>query len=143
MDIVEKAYKLAEKAHAGQVDKAGKDYITHPVAVSGMLEDEEEKCVALLHDVLEDTDVTEEEIREEFSDTIADAVVAMTRGEHETYEDFIRRAKKNPIARKVKMADLTHNMDLSRLPVVTDKDLRRLEKYKRAMEVLKERKIKV
>lgn len=139
MSIIDKAYEIARKAHAGQVDKAGKDYITHPVAVSGMLEGEDEKCVALLHDVLEDTDVTEEEIRKEFGDVIADAVVAMTRGEHESYEDFILRAKQNPIARKVKMADLTHNMDLGRLPVVTDKDLKRLEKYKRAMEVLKEK----
>lgn len=140
MDIVEKAYELAKKAHAGQVDKAGVDYIRHPLAVSRneILVSEEEKCVALLHDVLEDTDVTEEEIRKEFGDVIADGVVAMTRGKKERYEEFILRAKKNPIARKVKMADLSHNMDLSRLPEVTEKDLKRLEKYKRALEVLKE-----
>ena len=138
MTTVEKAHELAKKAHAGQVDKAGKDYITHPEKVSTLVEGEDEKCVALLHDVLEDTDVQEETIRSEFGDTIADAVVAMTRNKGESYEDFIKRAKLNPIARKVKIADLTHNMDLRRIPNVTEKDIQRVEKYKRALKVLQD-----
>ena len=136
MDDYEFALELARRAHAGQVDKAGKDYIRHPMAVAAKLTDPQERVVALLHDVLEDTVVPEAVLRKLFGDTIADAVAALTRNEGESYENFILRAKRNAIARRVKLADLAHNSDSSRLPTVTPADLARLEKYRRAALVL-------
>lgn len=137
MNLVEKALEVATRAHKGQKDKAGMDYITHPIAVASMVEGDEEKCAAYLHDVLEDTDVTEEELRKEFGDVITNAVVALTRKEGEAYLDFVRRAGENKIARVVKIADLTHNMDITRIPNPTDRDFRRVEKYKTAIKLLK------
>lgn len=96
-----------------------------------------DKCAAYLHDVLEDTDVTEEELGKEFGDVITDADVALTRRPGEKYFDFVRRAGENKIARVVKIADLTHNMDITRIPNPTDKDFRRVEKYKTALSLLK------
>lgn len=138
MDRIEIAKALAAKAHAGQVDKAGRPYIEHPIVVSSMLEGEDEKITALLHDVVEDTDVSLDEIRRLFGDTIADAVGCMTHDKSVDYFTYIKKIKNNPIARKVKLADLTHNMDLSRLPEVGESDLKRLEKYKKARMILLE-----
>ena len=132
----ELAKALAAYAHQGQTDKAGRDYLLHPLAVAARMETEEEKTVALLHDVLEDTFVTEATIRNLFGPEIAGAVSAMTHRPEESYEDYIRRLGENPLARKVKLEDLRHNMDLSRLPVVTDQDLQRVEKYRRAFRFL-------
>ena len=123
---------LAAYAHQGQTDKAGRDYILHPMAVADQMDTDEEKTVALLHDILEDTSVTEATLKNLFGPEIADAVISMTRRPGEPYDDYIRRLGKNPLARRVKLADLRHNMDLSRLPVVTDQDLQRAEKYRRA-----------
>lgn len=134
--LIEMADKLAETAHKGQVDKAGVDYINHPRTVASFCEGPKEKVVALLHDVIEDTDVTEQDLRPLFGDELTEAVVTMTHKEGEDYFDYIARIKKNPIARKVKLADLTHNMDTSRIPVLREKDLKRLEKYKRAYVLL-------
>jgi hypothetical protein len=136
MDSISLAKEIATRAHSGQKDRGGSDYILHPLAVADMVEGEDEKVVALLHDVLEDTEFSESSIRVLFGDTITDAVVAMTKQPGEAYEDFILRAKQNPIARKVKLADLHHNSDLSRLKEVTQKDLARLDKYKAAITVL-------
>ena len=133
----ELAKTLAAFAHKGQKDKAGRDYINHPLAVSESLTEETEKTVALLHDILEDTFVTEETLRNLFGDEIADAVVSMTRIDGESYEDYIVRVGKNPISLKVKLADLKHNMDLSRLSVVTEADEKRTEKYKKAESYLR------
>lgn len=131
------AFALAAYAHEGQVDKAGCDYIEHPKMVASNFTDENRIIVALLHDVMEDTFVSEETIRNLFGDEIADACMAMTHFDGEPYLDYVRRAIQNPIARDVKRADLDNNMDLSRLPVVTQKDLDRLEKkYKPALELL-------
>ncbi len=131
------AYELAKRAHSGQVDKAGVDYINHPVAVSDMVYPEEEKTVALLHDVVEDTGITIVCLRALFDDNIVDAVECLTRKSGESYKQYIRRVAENPIARNVKIADLAHNMDLARLPFVTDADFKRNEKYRKAMDFLK------
>ena len=131
------AYELAKRAHSGQVDKAGVDYINHPVAVSDMVYPEEEKTVALLHDVVEDTGITIVCLRALFDDNIVDAVECLTRKSGESYNQYIRRVAENPIARNVKIADLAHNMDLARLPFVTDADFKRNEKYHKAMDFLK------
>ena len=130
------AKAIAAYAHDGQVDKAGKPYILHPIAVSERVTTEDEKVVALLHDVLEDTFVTESTIRNLFSDVITDAIVALTRKPEETYEDFIVRASLNSLSRTVKIADLSHNMDLSRMETITQKDLDRIQKYEKAMTYL-------
>ena len=101
-------------------------------------EEEDEKIAAYLHDVLEDTDIPAEVIKDLFGESILQAVTALTRRDDEDYFAFIRRAKENSIAAKVKMADLRHNSDLSRIAQVTEKDLERLEKYKTAMNMLLE-----
>lgn len=138
MGTVEEAEAFAAKMHEGQTDKAGRPYIEHPRAVASMVDGETEKVVAWLHDTVEDTPATIEQIREMFGDEIADAVAAMTHDKSVPYMDYVRNIKKNPIARKVKMADLSHNMDLSRLANVTEQDLERMEKYKKAYEILKD-----
>jgi (p)ppGpp synthase/HD superfamily hydrolase len=103
-----------------------------------MLETPEEKVVGYLHDTVEDTDVTVEEIRTVFGDEIADAVALMTHADGVPYMDYVKEIGKNPLARKVKLADLTHNMDISRIPDPTQKDYNRIEKkYKPAYECLK------
>lgn len=130
------AKALAAYAHRNQVDKAGKAYILHPLTVSQKLSNETDMIVGLLHDVLEDTDITEATIRNLFGDEIADALVAMTHMPGVPYEDYVRGIAQNPVSRRVKIADLEHNMDMSRLHEVTQKDLKRLEKYQRAKEYL-------
>ena len=137
-ELVRMAELFAESKHLCQVDRAGDAYINHPRYVAGCVDGENEKAVAFLHDTVEDTDATVDEIRGLFGDVIADAVAALTRREHETYMDYIRRVKDNEIARKVKLADLKHNMDLTRLAVVTDEDLRRVKKYGKAYGFLSE-----
>ena len=130
---------MATSAHQGQVDKAGKNYILHPVAVANSLgpDDPDAVVVALLHDVLEDTLVTEQEIVQAFSSEIAAAVRALTRAPQEDYQSFIQRCAKNPLARKVKIADLRHNIDLGRLKKVTAKDEERVQnKYSPALAYL-------
>lgn len=135
-DKVRKAAAFAAEKHKGQEDRAGKPYIDHPKAVAKMLKGEDEKIVALLHDTVEDTDATIDEIREKFGDTIADAVAFLTRPNNVPYMEYIKLVKSNGLARKVKLADLTHNMDMSRLPEVTDEDLKRIEKYREAYDFL-------
>lgn len=136
MDAVEFARAVASYAHNGQKDKAGKPYIMHPIAVSDAVVTEEEKVVALLHDVLEDTFVSEATIRNLFGDTVADAVVTMTKKRGENYADYIRRVSNNPISKAVKLADLEHNMDLSRLNEIQEADLERIKKYEDAKKIL-------
>lgn len=128
--------EFASEKHKGQVDRAGQPYIGHPKAVSKMVKGEDEKIVALLHDTVEDTDATIEEIRSKFGDRIADAVNFLTHRPGVPYMDYVKGIKGNALARKVKLADLTHNMDLSRLPEVTDEDLKRIDKYKEAYDFL-------
>ena len=129
---------IAKLAHRGQTDKAGNDYFAHPEAVAAMLDAPEEKVVGYLHDTVEDTEVTVEDIREIFGDEIADAVALMTHADGVPYMDYVKEVGKNTLARKVKLADLTHNMDIRRIPHPRPKDYDRIErKYKPAYAYLK------
>ena len=130
---VEKAEALARSVHAGQVDKAGVDYIGHPERVAVRMETPEEKVVAWLHDTVEDTGITLEDIGREFGFETAVAVDAVTHRNGESWSRYLCRVKGNEIARKVKIADLIDNSNLSRLPVVKEKDIIRQAKYNRAL----------
>ena len=131
--MLEKAAKLAEKAHQGQVDKGGQPYILHPGRVMEQCETETEKIVALLHDVMEDTPYTLEDLRQEgFSEEVLEALLCLTHREGESYMAYIGRVCENPLAARVKYADLQDNMDLCRIPEPTERDFARLEKYKGA-----------
>ena len=134
MSTLKRAIEIATEAHQGQFDKSGKDYIGHPLRVMGMGKTEEEKIVGVLHDVIEDTDWTFEKLAEEgFSQEIISALRCVTKlSENENYDDFIDRVKKNPLAVAVKINDLTDNMDIRRLPYLSDKDVKRLKKYLKA-----------
>lgn len=134
MSTLERAIKIATQAHQGQFDKAGRDYIGHPLRVMEMGKTEDEKIVGVLHDVIEDTDWTFEKLAEEgFSQEIISALRCVTKlSENENYDDFIDRVKKNPLAVAVKINDLTDNMDIRRLPYLSDKDIKRLKKYLKA-----------
>ena len=131
MNLLQRAVEIAIEAHKGQFDKSGKDYIGHPLRVMEMGKTEEEKIVGVLHDVIEDTDWTFERLAEEgFSDEVIAALKCVTKtSENENYDDFIDRVKKNPLATAVKINDLTDNMDIRRLPYLSDKDVKRLKKY--------------
>ena len=133
----EKAYKIAKKAHLGQVDKAGEDYIKHPEKVASFVKTDEEKAVAYLHDVIEDTELTLENLYEyDFSKEVIEAVDIITKKRGEDYQSYLHSVKKNKLARAVKLADLRHNSDLTRLTKVTEKDIERKEKYQKAINFL-------
>lgn len=134
MSTLDRAIEIATEAHEGQFDKAGRDYIGHPLRVMEMGRNEEEKIVGVLHDVIEDTDWTLEKLAEEgFSQEVISALRCVTKlSENENYDDFIDRVKKNPLAVAVKINDLTDNMDIRRLPYLSDKDVKRLKKYLKA-----------
>ena len=135
--LLEKALHLATRAHKGQIDKAGKPYIFHLIRVSERCSTEEERIVALLHDIIEDTPVTPANLLNEgFSQKIVDAVVSVTRNKGETYADFIHRCRLNSIGRVVKIHDLEDNMDITRLDWITSADVERLNKYLRAYKYL-------
>lgn len=132
-----KAFCVAYKAHKGQKDKGGKPYILHPLTVALHVKGREEKTVALLHDVIEDTDITISNLMEHgFSKNVVQAIVAITKINGETYEEYLSRVNQNKIAKKVKLADLRHNCDLTRLKEVTDRDIRRVKKYNKAISFL-------
>jgi (p)ppGpp synthase/HD superfamily hydrolase len=134
---IERAIAIAVKAHEGQADKAGAPYIYHPLRVMLSLETLEERMAAVLHDVVEDGGVTLEQLRTEgFPDAVVGAVAALTKGDGEDYEAFIRRIGPNRLARRVKLADLRDNSDLSRIANPTERDQARLEKYRRAIAYL-------
>ena len=137
--MLKKAISLAEKAHQGQVDKGGHPYILHPKRVMEKCETTEEKIVAMLHDVMEDTDYTADDLRKEgFSEEIITALFCLTHQEGEGYMEYIERICENSLAVRVKYADLQDNMNLSRIPDLTEKDLARLEKYKLAKKRIEE-----
>ena len=131
-----KAMIIAYNAHNGQEDKSGVPYIFHPIHLAEQMETEEECLVALLHDVIEDTWVTIEQLQTEFSETVVEAVKLLTRDKSVDYMDYIRKIKPNPLARKVKLADLHHNSDPTRMENQTEKDIKRSEKYHKAIEIL-------
>lgn len=133
----EKAMRIAKKAHDGQLDKGGRAYIDHPIAVESVMDTDEEKAVALLHDVIEDTDFTTKHlIQAGLPQGIVGAVDVLTKQKGVSYDAYLAAIRKNPLACKVKRADLLHNSDLSRLPNITEKDLQRNEKYRRALQIL-------
>ncbi len=134
MSTLERAIQIATEAHKGQFDKAGREYIGHPIRVMEMGRTEDEKIVGVLHDVIEDTDWTFERLEAEgFSQEVINALRCVTKtSENENYDDFIDRVKKNPLAAAVKINDLTDNMDIRRLPYLSDKDVKRLKKYLKA-----------
>ena len=135
--MVRKAMKIAYEAHHGQVDKAGVPYIYHPIHLAEQMEDETSICVALLHDVLEDTSISEEELRQKgISSGVIDNIKLLTKGKEEGYMEYLERLKSSEIAVKVKIADLKHNSDVSRLLEITEKDKKRLEKYTEAIKRL-------
>lgn len=129
----ELALQIAQKAHAGQVDKAGKDYILHPMTVASYMDTDTEKAIAYLHDVLEDTDVTVDALRNIFPNEIVDTLITLTHRKDESYFEYIQRVSKSKLAKKVKVADLLHNLDITRIKEPTKQDYERLEKYKKAI----------
>lgn len=130
---IEDAIVLATQSHRGQVDKAGAPYILHPLRVMLRLKGEADRIAAVLHDVIEDTRITEEFLREQgYREEVLRALDALTRREGESYADFIERVAGNPLARRVKLADLADNLDASRLPEITPKDRERLARYQAA-----------
>ncbi|MBR1738351.1 MAG: bifunctional (p)ppGpp synthetase/guanosine-3',5'-bis(diphosphate) 3'-pyrophosphohydrolase [Firmicutes bacterium] len=136
-----KALKIAYKAHEGQTDKCGMPYIFHPFCVAEQLEREDEIITALLHDVAEDTDIGIEELRNEgFDEKVIRALELLTRDKDTPYFDYVEKIKENEIASKVKIADLKHNSDRSRMEAVfgkiDEKAEKRFEKYRKALEML-------
>ena len=132
-----KALNLCFEAHKNQVDKSGLPYVFHPFHVAEQMTDEATTIVALLHDVVEDTDYTLEDLAAEgFGKEILEAVALMTHEDDVPYLDYVAKLKDNPIARAVKLADLAHNSDLSRIGEVDDETKQRLEKYKKAIALL-------
>ena len=139
--LINKAIDIAFSAHKDQRDKAGRPYFMHPVIVASQMNSEYEICTALLHDVIEDTDITIEELEREFPKEITDALRLLTHDDNTAYLDYVREIKKNPIARKVKLADLNHNLDITRIqdnPKLLEGFVRRREKYEKAREILSE-----
>ena len=138
MSTLQRAIEIATLAHQGQVDKAGNDYIGHPLRVMEMGKTEDERIVGVLHDVVEDTEWTFEALQAEgFSREVIDALRCVTKlSEKENYDEFIERVRKNPLAVAVKINDLTDNMDIRRLPYLSDKDVKRLKKYLKAYKKL-------
>lgn len=130
---------MACERHAGQVDKAGQDYIQHPLRVMENVQQPHAKICAVLHDILEDTPTTIDELKVlGFEQKIIDAIIAVTKVNGENRFQAVQRTVKNPIACEVKLADLSDNMDLSRLPKISAKDLIRYKQYQKVQEILKE-----
>jgi len=137
-DKTNKAMKFMYEKHKNQFDKSGLPYIHHPLHVAEEMDDEISTIVALLHDVIEDTDATWEDLEKlDIPKEAIEAIHLMTHDNSISYQDYIERISTNPLARKVKMADLRHNMDPTRIPNMTETDMLRLEKYQRSYEFLK------
>lgn len=135
--LFERAIMIATKAHAGQKDKAGAPYLLHVLRVMLRVDSMDEKIVALLHDVVEDSEITIEELANEgFSKKILKAVELLTKTENKPYEDYIQEIKKNELARVVKLADLKDNMNTSRLKTLKENVKLRIKKYKAAYKIL-------
>ena len=134
-----KALKLCFEAHKNQMDKSGMPYVFHPFHLAEQMQTEETTVVALLHDLVEDTDYTIEDLTSMgFDKNITDAIALMTHADDVEYMNYVRKIKNNPIAKAVKLADLKHNSDLTRLDVVDQKALSRREKYLKAIALLEE-----
>lgn len=137
MDSLSVAIKIACKAHKSQTDKAGAPYILHPLRLIQRFSDEDAMIVAVLHDVMEDSDVGMDFlVSEGFKPIILTAVEALTKRENEPYTDFIERVSRNNLAIKVKIEDIKDNLDLTRLAHIDDSDLNRVKKYHQALHFL-------
>jgi (p)ppGpp synthase/HD superfamily hydrolase len=135
--LLERAVAIAVEAHSGKTDRYGAPYILHPLRVMARVSTDSARIVAVLHDVVEDTDWSFEDLRKEgFPEEILQALDCVTKREGEAYEAFVKRSAGNSLARQVKVADLEDNMDVRRMPAITAEDLSRLEKYRRAWGVL-------
>lgn len=135
------ALSIAYNAHLHQLDKAGLPYIAHPLHLAEQMPDEISTTVALLHDVVEDTSLSLDDLKQlGFPPSVLTPLQLLTHAPGIPYMDYIRNISQDPVARKVKLADLKHNSDLSRLDVITDKDRARVEKYMRAIEILSQAK---
>ena len=140
-DKTKKAMEIMFKQHKDQLDKSNTPYVFHPWHVAENQEDEQRTIVALLHDVVEDTDMTLEDIKNEgFDEETIEALKLLTHKDGEDYYEYVRRLSDNPIAVDVKLADLRHNSDLSRLNKVTEIDLQRVKKYKKCIDFLEMKK---
>lgn len=141
-ELTNKAMQIAYASHAGQVDKCGIPYVFHPFHIAEHMPDEITACVALLHDVVEDTAVTLEELESEFPPAVTEALRLLTHADGTDYFDYIRAIRKNPIAVCVKLADIAHNSDESRYAGCAQTDAAALaarrEKYKKAAAILSE-----
>lgn len=133
---VKLALDIATKAHQGQKDKSGYDYIGHPIRDAKTVRNRDEIVVALLHDTIEDTYVTPEYLAKYFDKNIVDAVVLLTKRNGENYTDFVLRCKTNILARNVKIADILDNLDLSRINKINEEDIERNKKYLQALKIL-------
>ena len=134
--LTKKAIQMCFDTHKDQVDKSGLPYVFHPFHLAEQMDDEYSVVVALLHDVVEDGEITLEELRREFPNEIVEAISLMTHDINVDYFEYVKAIKMNTLARKVKLADLKHNSDKTRLNVMTAKDELRYQKYQKAIEIL-------
>lgn len=135
-NLLAAANLIAMLAHKGQKDKAGVDYINHPRTVASFVSSNKEKILAMLHDVVEDTELTIDDLYPIFGSEICEALKLLTHNNKTPYFDYIRNIKTNPLATSVKLADLKHNSDLSRIPNPSSKDYERIKKYEKAKNIL-------
>lgn len=137
-ELLERAIKLAQKYHEGQFDKGGYPYIEHPLRVMNGVESIDEKIIAVLHDVLEDCNVSRNQlINEGIPEYLVERLEILCKGKNEKYFDYIKRIKVDQLTINVKLSDLNDNMNIKRLKEVTEQDLKRLEKYRTAKEMLR------
>lgn len=137
MSNLDTAIAISSRVHTGQVDKADQPYILHPLRVMLKFQSEHERIVAVLHDVIEDSEISLDDLeRLGFSATIIEAIDCLTKRAEETYEEFISRVSLNDLARKIKIEDIKDNMDLTRIDSINDIDLARIKKYHRALKFL-------
>lgn len=136
--LLQRAIAIAAKAHDGQVDKAGKPYLYHPLFVMENVNSLDQKIVAVLHDAVEDSELTLDQLRSEgFPEFIVKAIAAITKIEGEPYAAYLERVMANPIALRVKIADVTHNLDIRRIANPTEADFQRIAKYKKVLNQLR------
>jgi len=139
MKLIEKSLQIALRAYAGKTDKAGREYILHPLRMMAKMKTEMEMSAALLHDVIEDSEITAEQLLAEgIPAEVVEAVQHLTKNENESYQEFAARAKKNRLAARVKIADIEDNIDVLRLSSLSDHDLARIKKYHAAWHLLQE-----
>ncbi|CAM4340117.1 GTP pyrophosphokinase [Paenibacillus tarimensis] len=137
MATLAKAIALAASAHEGQTDRGGSPYVFHPIRLMLRAVTGEEQIIAVLHDTIEDTSLTLDDLRKEgFSDSVVEAVDSLSRREEEDYDTFILRIKQNPLASRVKILDLLDNIEQTKKKKPSDKTRKRLDKYSRALDTL-------